>query len=270
MCEFDAEYPIRMTLRKDFDNSLLQYYKQAGGELIKGSFARFKQQDDGRVLVRLKSGEEFLCKYLVAADGGNSRIRRQIAGPVDMKRHALFLEYYVDGNHHDDVFVHFSHQYKPGVFYRFSSNGRDMYGFASADTNEDYPRHLGKFRDALTKFQVPEGNVRGAYIPLKTVCSPTDNVILIGDAGGFPNKLTGEGLYDAFKTAYNASRAIIEKKSFKDTNSEVFRKMQNQQKVYDFFFSRFGFWLVRRLLHHPGAIKWLFDTKMKRETFTKQ
>ena len=126
VCEFDAEYPIRMTLRKDFDNSLLQYYKQAGGELIKGSFARFKQQDDGRVLVRLKSGEEFLCKYLVAADGGNSRIRRQIAGPVDMKRHALFLEYYVDGNHHDEVFVHFSHQYKPGVFYRFSSNGRDM------------------------------------------------------------------------------------------------------------------------------------------------
>jgi flavin-dependent dehydrogenase len=115
---------------------------------------------------------------------------------------------------------------------------------------------------------VPEGNVRGAYIPLKTVCSPTDNVILIGDAGGFPNKLTGEGLYDAFKTAYNASRAIIEKKSFKDTNSEVFRKMQNQQKIYEFFFSRFGFWLVRRLLHHPGAIKWLFDTKMKREKFT--
>ena len=267
VCEFDAEYPIRMTLRKDFDYSLLQYYLQAGGELIKGSFARFERQADQRLLVTLKSGMQFSCRYLVAADGGNSLIRRQIAGPVDMKRHALFLEYYVDGEHSDDVFVHFSNNYKPGCFYRFSSNGRDMYGFVSAPDNEDFPLLKEKFHESLQYFNVPDGHLRGAYIPLKTVESPISNVILIGDAGGFPNKLTGEGLYDAFKTAYNAKQAIVGNKPFSETNREEFEKMKKQEKVYDFFFSPIGFRLFRWCLHHPSLIKWAFDAKMKRETF---
>ena len=64
VCEFQAEYPIRMTRRKDFDYSLLQYYLDHGGELMKGSFARFDQQADGQVLVTLKSGEQISCRYL--------------------------------------------------------------------------------------------------------------------------------------------------------------------------------------------------------------
>ena len=92
-------------------------------------------------------------------------------------------------------------------------------------------------------------------------------MILIGDAGGFANKLTGEGLYDAFKTAANAKRAIVEGRSFSDTNKEEFRKMEHQKKMYEFFFSPMGWRLLRWVLRHPKIIKWLFDAKMKRETF---
>jgi len=69
VCEFQSEYAIRMTRRQDFDYTLLQYYQAQGGQLMKGSFSRFEQQADGRVLVTLKSGEQFSCRYLVAADG---------------------------------------------------------------------------------------------------------------------------------------------------------------------------------------------------------
>lgn len=267
VCEFQAEYPIRMTYRKEFDYSLLQYYLQHGGELIKASFARFEQQSDGRILVTMKSGQQFSCRYLVGADGGNSHIRRQLHGPVNMKHHPLFLEHYVEGEHDDDVFVHFSHKYKPGCFYKFSSKGRDMYGFVSEDVNENVPLLKQKFREALSRVNAPEGTLRGAYIPLETVESHIPGVILIGDAGGFANKLTGEGLYDAFKTAYNAKQAIVEGKSFHDTNSAVFFKMKSEEKMFNFFFSPFGFRFVRWLLRHPGLCKWAFDAKMKRETF---
>lgn len=270
VCEFEAEYPIRMTQRKEFDNSLLQYYLQTGGELIKGSFARFEQQADGRILVTLKSGQQFSCRYLVAADGANSLIRRQIHGPIDMKHHALFLEYYVEGEYSDDVFVHFSDKYRPGCFYKFSSNRRDIYGFVSAEDNENVQLLKRKFSDALTRFDAPEGHMRGAYIPLETVESSIPNVILIGDAGGFPNKLTGEGLYDAFKTAYYAKQAIVENKPFSETNREEFEKMKRQEKVYQFFFSKTGLRLVRWVMKHPHIAKWLFDAKMKRETFRKK
>lgn len=265
VCEFYAESPIRMTRRKDFDQSLLQYYLQAGGELIKGSFARFKQESDKRILVTLKSGEQFSCRYLVAADGANSLIRRQMHGAP--KSHALFLEQYVEGELSDDVFVHFSEKYKPGCFYKFSSQGRDIWGFVSLDTNEDFQRHSEKFIQTLKEFNVPIGRLRGAYIPLNTVESTVDNVILIGDAGGFPNKLTGEGLYDAFKTAYNAKQAIVENRPFSETNHEVFVKMKNQEKVYNFFFSKYGYKLIRWAMRYPRVCKALFDAKMKRETF---
>ena len=265
VCEFQAEYPIRMTRRKDFDYSLLQYYLDHGGELMKGSFARFDQQADGQVLVTLKSGEQISCRYLVAADGSNSQIRQQIHG--DSKLRAMFLEQFDEGKESDDVFVHFSNNYRPGVFYKFSSVGRDMYGYASVETNDDMPRHKAGFKQALTKFGVPVDRICGAYIQLDTVPHTADNVILIGDAGGFANKLTGEGLYDAFKTAANAKRAIVEGRSFSETNKEEFRKMEHQKKVYEFFFSPIGWRLLRWALRCPRIIKWLFDAKMKRETF---
>ena len=178
VCEFQAEYPIRMTRRKDFDYSLLQYYLDHGGELMKGSFARFDQQADGQVLVTLKSGEQISCRYLVAADGSNSQIRQQIHG--DSKLRAMFLEQFDEGKESDDVFVHFSNNYRPGVFYKFSSVGRDMYGYASVETNDDMPRHKAGFKQALTKFGVPVDRICGAYIQLDTVPHTADNVILIG------------------------------------------------------------------------------------------
>ena len=109
-----------------------------------------------------------------------------------------------------------------------------------------------------------------AYISLDTVQSTVDHVILIGDAGGFANKLTGEGLYDAFKTAANAKQAIVEGKPFSVTNREEFRKMEHQVKVFNFFFSPCGWRLIRWGMSHPRMMKWLFDAKMKRETFRKK
>ena len=133
------------------------------------------------------------------------------------------------------MFVHFSNNYRPGVFYKFSSVGRDMYGYASVETNDDMPRHKAGFKQALTKFGVPVDRICGAYIQLDTVPHTADNVILIGDAGGFANKLTGEGLYDAFKTAANAKRAIVEGRSFSETNKEGFARWSIRRRCTSSF-----------------------------------
>jgi flavin-dependent dehydrogenase len=96
-----------------------------------------------------------------------------------------------------------------------------------------------------------------------------DQIILIGDAGGFANRLTSEGLYDAFQTAYNASRAIIDGRPFSETNSKVFAKLKWQSRLYEFFAHGPGISVIRLMSHFPGLIKWCFDAKMKRESFFK-
>lgn len=259
MCEFEAELEIRMTNRMDFDYTLLKYYQQAGGELLKDSFMSFEEQPDGRFLVTMRSGLQLTCNYLIAADGANSRVRRQLLGKP--KDQMLFMEEYVPKHGTEEAFVHFTRRYIPGGFYKFSSIGRDIYGYRAPVTNRE------TFRQILKEFNIPETKFVGANISMNTVMSPISNIMLIGDAGGFANKITGEGLYDAFKTAYNARRAILEKKPFSETNREVFRKMRAQEKASHFFFSSKGYKLLEFLLNHPQLTKWIFDTKMKRESF---
>lgn len=262
VCEFEPEFELRMTCRKDFDYSLLKYYQQAGGELIKGSFARYDEQSDGRLLVTMKSGDQFLCRYLVAADGAYSHICRQMFG--EYKSNTFFIEQYTEASEPRDIFAHFSDKFYPGSFYKFPSPCRDIWGFRSP---EETTRE--QFQKLLAKNGVPQGRIVGAFIPMGVVQSTNEHIMFIGDAGGFPNRITGEGLYDAFKSAYNAKRAIVEHKSFNDTNSDIFAKMKAQDSLFRFANTSFCRKLFRWVLLHPRLFKWLFDTKMKRETFLK-
>ena len=102
---------------------------------------------------------------------------------------------------------------------------------------------------------------------MKAIESKQDNIIIIGDAGGFPNRITDEGLYDAFKTAYHAKCAIVENKPFSETNKEVFDKMKREDRLFKFANTTFCRWLFRRVLRHQRLVKALFDAKMKRETW---
>ena len=259
-CEFDSKLELRMTNRKDFDYSLIKHYQEdAGGELINDSFASFEVQADRRILVTMKSGRQLMCRYLVGADGAHSHVRRQLVGAAQVE--ALFMEEYVEQQPPNEIFVHFSNKYAPGCFYKFPGVRRDIYGFRAPETNRE------SFGNILTEFGIPHTRFLGAYIPFDTVSSPVANVILIGDAGGFANKLTGEGLYDCFKTAYNAKVAIVEGKPFDETNRQVFRKMKNEQRVFDYFFSPLGFRLFRKLLRYPRFCKFCFDAKMQHEGF---
>ena len=258
--EFESEYELRMTNRKEFDHTLLRHYQEAvGGEVLKDAFVSYEEQPDGRLLVRFSSGRSINCRYLVAADGAHSRVRRQMFG--EYKDNILFLEQYTEPTGTHEIFAHFSRDYYPGCFYKFPSPGRDIWGFMGPETTREI------FEGLLKRYNIPSGQLVGGYIPQKVVVSDNDHIIFIGDAGGFPNRITGEGLYDAFKTAYNAKTAIVEGRSFKETNQQVFKKMRQQDRLLRFAKTRLCRGLFRRLIGSPRIWKALFDAKMKRETW---
>ena len=262
-CEFDSEMELRITKRRELDNTLLEYYKSLGGRFQQDAPASIEEQADGNIVVTLKSGEQIGCEYLVGADGSNSFVRRHLTGRAD--RGIIAMEQYMEHgvfDATDDVVVGLSRQYDGGgYFFRFPNRTHDVIGFGDTSTTPE------RFRQVMNDMHIPEGKLRGAYIYLNNDYPLREHIILIGDAGGFANRLTCEGLYDAFKTARNAVAAITEERPFSETNREVFRKMKKEVFFSRFFFSATGFFLLRTMCHFPKAVKWCFDTKMKRESF---
>lgn len=251
LCVVDLAKELRMVRRKNFDHELLKQYQAAGGELIKDAFSRFDELPDGSIRVTLKSGEQLLCDYLVGADGANSRVRKQLTG--HKAHNTLWIEHYVDKGPNEFIFE-FSNNYKKGYYYRFPSVGRDVVGMGGHYSS---PEEITALQ--ATRHPIPTPHY-GAHISVDTIASGKSNIILIGDAGGFANKLTYEGLYYAIATGRNASTAIIEGKDFAVTNRDIFRKKKWKEPfLANFCYSRLGLWLMQLGAHHPKLIKKAFE-----------
>lgn len=254
-CDFESALELRLVKRKEFDNDLVELYMSVGGKFQQGSFLRYDEQDDGLV-VTLKSGEQIACRYLVGADGSTSTVRHFLANNHD--NGFLILEQYVEKSPDNAIEVTLSKNYDlRGYYYRFPNSEFDAIGYGDESATID------KFREILKQKNIPETKLLGCYIYLKNDYPLHDRVILIGDAGGFANRLTSEGIRPAFETARNAAEAIISGRPFKEVNASMFQKMEKQERFARFFYKKSTLRLLGWLCHIPGALKWCFDRGLR-------
>lgn len=254
-CDFESALELRLVKRKEFDNDLVELFKSVGGKFQQGSFLRYDEQDDGLV-VTLKSGEQIACRYLVGADGSTSTVRHFLANNHD--NGFLILEQYVEKSPDNAIEVTLSKNYDlRGYYYRFPNSEFDAIGYGDESATID------KFREILKQKNIPETKLLGCYIYLKNDYPLHDRVILIGDAGGFANRLTSEGIRPAFETARNAAEAIISGRPFKEVNASMFQKMEKQERFARFFYKKSTLRLLGWLCHIPGALKWCFDRGLR-------
>ncbi len=260
-CEFDAEAEIRIVRRREFDHLLLETYQQQGGKYIQDRLMSIDERPDGTLVATLASGVQVACQYIVGADGSNSHVRRHLTGNTD--RGILAMEEYLDKGTYDstnDIVLGLSRQYtRGGYFFRFPNPDVEVIGYGDTCTTPD------RFRQVLTDMQIPVTKLRGAYIYLSNDYPRHDHILLIGDAGGFANRITCEGLYDAFITARNASQAIISGTPFSAVNSAEYKKMKRQTRRASLFFSATGFFFLKIACRFPRTVKRIFDRKMRQE-----
>ncbi|MGO1973571.1 MAG: NAD(P)/FAD-dependent oxidoreductase [Propionibacteriaceae bacterium] len=197
--------------RTQLHQSLIAAVNRAGVEIITTTALPIDQDDHGVTTELGGTGSRPLrSRYLLAADGLHSPIRHRLGldrRPSRTRRFGL-RRHYTCTPWSDKVEVHWAEDREAYV----TPLGPDTVGIAVLTTNrEPFDRHLEHFpalRDRLAHAETHH-RVRGAG-PLRQAASArvAGRILLVGDAAGYVDALTGEGLGIGLAQARSAVASI--------------------------------------------------------------
>lgn len=231
ICSFRFDTEIRTVARRDFDHTLLKEYQKKGGQFITDIVTKIEEKD-GTIHLTLASGQMYICDYLIGADGTNSIVRKHIQPQFD--RGIICLEKTVtDDNSKKDIRVYFDKAYPKGYLYLFPNPRGYVVGYGNGNTDTDV------FHESLERYGLTNDNkTKGAYIP--TFCKFDypfyKHIMLIGDAGGYVDSMTGEGIPLAIKSGENAALSIINNSDFRELNKPVTDLVKRRMTMCKIFF----------------------------------
>lgn len=230
ICSYTLDIELRTVARRDFDNALLTEYEKQGGRKITDTVVEIEEIEDKKYITLL-SGKKVSCNFLIGADGANSIVRKYLQ--PDFKKGIVCLEKTVDDMSIRNMRVYFDKNFKDGYLYLFPNTRGYVVGYGDKHTN------LDNFERSLKEHNLMSGNkTKGAYIPMfDNLDYPfRKDIILIGDAGGYADSMTGEGIYFAVKSGENAALSIVHSHDFKELNTPVIDTIKKRKKMSNLFF----------------------------------
>jgi len=250
--EYIDNSPIAvMILRQKFDNGLLNFAKNSGTVVYDGKNVKDIKISEDIARVILNDGNKIDSEIIIGADGVWSTVAKK-TGLHNYKRWiavCVFKEYKLDeatvdkyygNNRCGHLFARFNNI--SGYGWIFPKKEHLNIGIGSIikrgihpNINVNLLNFYKKFLDSIKKHNmVPPDlkidNVKGGALPnypLKKTYS--NRVVLIGDAAGLINPITGEGIYYAMRSGEIAANVISNALESENT-SESF--LCNYQKVW--------------------------------------
>lgn len=230
---FQLSDEIRIICRKDFDNILLQSYINIGGEVL---YARAKSiyEKEGKIFVTLADNTQLSCDKLIGADGANSIVRKYMQPNNDDK--ILLVDKTITDQKFENIKIYFDSTMNKGYLYLFPNPNGCVIGYGDLETSKSEFERLLKAKNLPTN-----DTTKGAYLPMgDNIEYPMcDNIILIGDAGGYVDSISGEGIFYAIQTGGFAAMSIINDISFKELNKGIIARMRKINQVSDYFYNKF-------------------------------
>jgi geranylgeranyl reductase family protein len=214
--DFDDE-PFVVYSRERLNSLLLSRAREAGAEFVREAVSRFERDGDGW-RIATKQGE-WRAGILVGADGAAGIARARLAGQFDAGEFAAAVGFNAPGGGSTEVVVDFPADVA-GYLWAFPRTDHTNFGVAvraRERTGQQLREMVRRFADEYYGGAAPEEERvarYGAKIPMLTprawkgLRASGDGWALIGDAAGFVDPITGEGIYFALRSAELLADAV--------------------------------------------------------------
>ena len=218
-----------MIMRDEFDHLLLKKAEEAGAEIRENCRVSKVSENQNKLTVTTKTGEEFSGKYVIGADGINSVVAKNLgfysgwtgsSAAVAIELEAEVGKETVEricGVPHDKEGVAFHIYFGPvpyGYIWCFPKRSILSFG-AGCDQSRIKairPLFMKWFEEFKKQHNIDPEIVSdtAARLPYSGAVKTTvkGRAILIGDAAGFVSPFSGEGIYMAIRSGIHAATGL--------------------------------------------------------------
>lgn len=258
------EPTISMIMRDSFDNLITQKAKEFGATLLENHKLTGLSFSDDVITLETSQGA-YTANFVIAADGALSPTAKMAGWKEDTRKLIPALEYEVEVPQEDferlSKEVRFDIDAIPyGYAWNFPKKNHLSIGVASARrTKINLKEYYQEYLKTIGVTNIINESQHGFQIPVspRTDGFVKNNVFLIGDAAGFADPITAEGISNAIYSGKLAAEAIIES----EQNPEIAKKLY-EEKLSDKLLPEIetGLWLS----------KWFYEQKTVRNVLLKK
>jgi flavin-dependent dehydrogenase len=211
---FRLQRPVAIFSRQVLNGLLLERARAAGATIFKQRVYRIEQRGESWYLE--SASRAIPADYLILACGARTPFRKQLAQPFAAEDLMVTAGYYIPGRSHtmQIQFLDRLHGYI-WIFPRADHVSAGICGRLKDRSTSELRRLLETWLPRLG-FDFREAGFYSHILPslrpstLRHVAVNGKSWALIGDAAGFVDAITGEGLYYALRSAELLSQALLE------------------------------------------------------------